>query len=110
MAITLHHTIVPARDKWAAAHFFANLFGLTCESQMGPFALVRVNQTLTLDFDDRRQTFDVHHYAFHVNDEEFDAIFSRVRSAGLTYGSQPYTPENMQVGIWQSGRGVYFRD
>ncbi len=28
MAITLNHTIVPARDKQAAAQFFARLFGL----------------------------------------------------------------------------------
>ena len=29
MAIKLNHTIVPAKDKEAAAKFFAKLFGLT---------------------------------------------------------------------------------
>ena len=28
MTITLNHAIVPARDKVAAAKFFANIFGL----------------------------------------------------------------------------------
>jgi len=28
MTITLNHTIVPARDKVAAAKFFAKIFGL----------------------------------------------------------------------------------
>ena len=28
MTITLNHTIVPARDKRAAAQFFARIFGL----------------------------------------------------------------------------------
>ena len=29
MTITLNHTIVPARDKAAAAKFFARIFGLS---------------------------------------------------------------------------------
>ncbi len=110
MAITLDHTIVPAHDKVASAKSFAKLFGLTYDGPIGPFAPVRVNATLTLDFDDRREHFDVHHYAFHVSDEEFDEILGRVKEAGLAYGSQPRSPEDMQVGKWGEGRGVYFRD
>ena len=110
MAITLDHTIVPARDKNASAEFFAKLFGLTYDGPMGPFAPVRINETLTLDFDDRRQGFEVHHYAFHMSDAEFDAIFGRIKDAGLTYGSQPWTPDNMQVRMAGGGRTLFFRD
>ena len=92
MAITLDHTIVPAHDKVASAKFFARIFGLSYEGLMGPFAPVQINETLTFDFDDRRQRFEVHHYAFHVGEEEFDAIFGRIKEAGLSYGSQPWTP------------------
>jgi catechol 2,3-dioxygenase-like lactoylglutathione lyase family enzyme len=76
MAITLNHTIVPAHDKEASAKFFAHMFGLKYEGAMSHFAPVRINETLTLDFDtwDR---FEMHHYAFHVSDAEFDAIFGR---------------------------------
>ena len=89
MAITLDHTIVPAHDKVASAEFFAKLFGLTYGGPMGPFAPVQVNETLTFDFDDRRQGFEVHHYAFHVGEEEFDAIFERIKDAGIAaYGSR----------------------
>jgi hypothetical protein len=53
MTIILNHTIVPARDKVAAAHFFADTFGLNVnEQQSGHFAPVRVNETLTLLFDE----------------------------------------------------------
>ena len=45
MTITLNHTIVPARDKDAAARFFAQLFGLNFEGSKGRFAPVRVNET-----------------------------------------------------------------
>jgi hypothetical protein len=42
---------VPAHDKEASAKFFANIFGLKYEGAMGHFAPVRINATLTLDFD-----------------------------------------------------------
>lgn len=111
MAITLNHTVVPARDKVASAKFFAGIFGLPFdESAVGYFAPVRVNETLTLDFDDDVDGFDIHHYAFHVSDEEFDAIFSRIQQAGLAYGSEPWNLENRKLNNWNGGRGVYFRD
>ena len=41
-----------------------------------------MNDRLTLDFD-QDDSFDMHHYAFHVSDDEFDAIFDQVRQAEL---------------------------
>jgi hypothetical protein len=110
MAIVLDHTIVPARDKVASAKYFAKLFGLSYDGPMGPFAPVRVNGTLTMDFDDRWENFSVHHYAFHVSDEEFDAIFGRIKEAGLSYGSQPWSLGDMKVDESHGGRVVYFFD
>lgn len=85
MTIELNHTIVPAYDKEAAARFFADIFGLQYEGSSGHFAPVKVNDRLTLDFD-QDDTFEPHHYAFHVSDDEFGAIFDRVQQAGLAYG------------------------
>lgn len=109
MAITLDHTIVPARDKEASARLFAHLFGLEVETPVGHFAAVRVNDTLTLDFADRA-SFEPHHYAFHVDDAEFDAIFARIKQAGLAFGSGPGATEDGRINHWNGGRGVYFRD
>jgi catechol 2,3-dioxygenase-like lactoylglutathione lyase family enzyme len=109
MAITLNHTIVPARDKAASARFFADIFGLTFGGKSDHFAPVRVNETLTLLFSDEGP-FESHHYAFHVSDTEFDAIFGRVRDAKLTYGSAPWSPDDGKLNDWGGGRGVYFRD
>ena len=92
MSITLNHTIVPARDKEESARFFARIFGLTYEGLAGHFAPVQVNDTLTLDFDNREQ-FESHHYAFQVSDEDFDSIFDRVKAEGIAYGSGPSDPE-----------------
>ena len=109
MAITLNHTIVPAQDKVASAQFFARIFGLAYEGPMGHFAPVQVNESLTLDFDNSDE-FQSHHYAFHVSDEEFDAIFGRIKGENVSYGSGPSEPENMQINTRGGGRGFYFKD
>lgn len=108
MTITLNHTIVPARDKTAASRFFARIFGLSEGGSDGHFASVRVSDTLTLLFDNA-DTFERHHYAFHVSDAEFDAIFGRVKQAGVDFGSAPWSAEDGRFNDWGGGRGVYFR-
>jgi catechol 2,3-dioxygenase-like lactoylglutathione lyase family enzyme len=108
MTITLNHTIVPAQDKEAAARLFAQLFGLAYEGLGEHFAPVKVNATLTFLFDDDAK-FESHHYAFHVTEAEFEAIFGRIRQAGLTYGSAPWSVDDGKLNDWGGGKGVYFR-
>lgn len=109
MAIVLDHTIVPAHDKEASARFFARIFGLAYAGPAGHFAPVKVNDSLTLDFDNR-QEFESHHYAFRVSDQEFDAILERVKAEGIPYGSAPWSLEDGRLNSWGGGRGFYFRD
>ncbi len=108
MTIMLNHTIVPARDKAAAAKFLARIFGLK-RGRSGHFAPVRVNKTLTLLFEDDAN-FESHHYAFHVTNREFDAILRRVKEAKIAFGSAPWSLEDGELNDWNGGRGVYFRD
>jgi catechol 2,3-dioxygenase-like lactoylglutathione lyase family enzyme len=108
MTITLNHTIVPARDKVAAAKFFAKIFGVR-RGRTGYFAPVHVNKSLTLLFDHSAK-FDTHHLAFHVSNREFDAIMRRVKKAGLAFGSAPWSLEDGKLNDWGGGRGVYFQD
>jgi len=109
MAIVLDHTIVPARDKEESARFFARMFGLDYNGPVSHFAPVRINETLTIDFDNW-ESFERHHYAFKVSEAEFDGIFDRVRTEGLAYGSGPRSAENMEINHRNGGRGFYFRD
>lgn len=109
MAIMLNHTIVPARDKAAAAKFFADIFGLK-RGRSGHFAPVRINKSLTLLFSDEDRKFESHHYAFHVTKREFDAILGRVKKANIAFGSAPWSLEDGELNDWNGGRGVYFRD
>ncbi len=109
MAITLNHTIVPARDKVGSAQFFARIMGLEYSGLHYHFAPVRVNDTLTLDFDDADQ-FEPHHYAFLVSDEEFDGILARVQAEGVPIGSGPDRGWDGQLNHRLGGRGFYFPD
>jgi catechol 2,3-dioxygenase-like lactoylglutathione lyase family enzyme len=108
MTITLNHTIVPTRDKVAAARFFARIFGLR-RGRVDYFAPVRVNKQLTLLFDDEEK-FESHHYAFHVSTAEFDRIFRRLKKEGIVYGSAPWSPDDGKLNDWGGGRGLYFKD
>ncbi len=111
MTIILNHTIVPTRNKVESAKFFAKMFGLPFdENEVRYFALVRVNDTLTFDFHDDVEQFEVHHYAFHVSDQEFDEIFTRVQEVHIPVGSGPRSLEDKRLNDWNGGRGVYFRD
>ncbi len=109
MALFLDHTIVSAHDKEASAKFIARIFGLEYNGMWGPFAPVKFNDTLSLDFDDRREVHR-HHYAFLASDEEFDAILQRVKDESVAFGSGPQSQDDGEINHLHQGRGFYFRD
>jgi len=109
MTVRLDHTIVAARDKVASARFFAEIFGLTVKPGRGHFAQVQVNETLTFDFADEPDPRGTH-YAFHVSEPEFEAIFDRVKARGIAYGSGPFSHTDARINTRRGGRGFYFED
>jgi catechol 2,3-dioxygenase-like lactoylglutathione lyase family enzyme len=109
MTIVLNHTIVPAHNKESSAQFFADIFGLKAEPSFSHFEVVRVNDTLTFDFANK-DVFEPHHYAFHVSDSEFDAIFARIQETNLSYSSDPMHQNPGQFNHRRGGRGFYFLD
>lgn len=109
MNIVLDHTIVPARDKVAAARQLAELLGVPWSDRgVGPFAPVYVNDGLTLDFDQMDEPFAPRHYCFRVDEAAFDAIVARIKQAGIRYRSNPHGPADMQINTRQGGRIVYW--
>ena len=109
MTIALDHTIVPAKNNEESARFFARIFGLSYEGPFYHFAPVKVNDTLTLDFDTETD-FKHQHYAFKVSAKEFDEIFGRVKAEKLPYGGGPMTPEDGKLYDRDGTKGFYFRD
>lgn len=50
------------------------------------------------------------HYAFLVDDAEFDASFARIREAGIPYYAHPNKSGPGEINHLYGGRGVYFED
>ena len=109
MSVRLNHTIIPAKDKDASARFLAGILGVAVEPQWGPFVPVVVDNDVTLDFADADEVH-AHHYAFIVSDDAFDAIFGRVKGAGLTYWADPHHHHRDEINHNDGGRGFYFDD
>ena len=110
MAIKLNHTIVHARDKRASAGFLAELFDLPAPKPFGPFLDVEVANEVTLAFLETDEEIQTQHYAFLVSDEEFDRIFGRIQTRGLSYWADPGRKQRGVINFHFGGRGVYFED
>jgi hypothetical protein len=111
MTIELDHTIVPARDKVAAARQLAELLGVSwAESGPGPFAPVYVSDGLTLDFIDTDEDFPVYHFCFRVGQPEFDAILARIKTAGIAYRSTVRGPVDRKVNTDFGGNSIYWNE
>jgi hypothetical protein len=111
MTVHLDHTIVPSRDKVAAARLLAEILGVEWdEVGIGPFSPVFVNDGLTLDFIDTDEKFPVYHFCFRVSDEDFDAILGRIQAAGVAYRSEVRGPEDSKINRYLGGRGVYWNE
>jgi catechol 2,3-dioxygenase-like lactoylglutathione lyase family enzyme len=50
------------------------------------------------------------HYAFLVSEDEFDAIFGRIRAGGLDYWADPFQQQPGEINTHDGGRGVYWHD
>jgi catechol 2,3-dioxygenase-like lactoylglutathione lyase family enzyme len=110
MAIKLNHTIVYVSDRQASSTFLADLFGLPAPVPWGPFLTVELANEVTLDFHDQEGPASPQHYAFLVEEDEFDAIFGRIRERGMDYWADPGHREQGAINTHDGGRGVYFDD
>ena len=96
MEITLNHTIVAAKNNVESAKFYEKIFGFEFIKEWGHFAVVKVNASLTLDFD-TQEKFSKNHYAFKVNDQQFDEIFERVQADNISFGSAPRSNDDGKI-------------
>lgn len=110
MSIQLNHTIVHARDSLASATFLSDILGLAAPVRFGPFHGVELDNGVTLDFLSHDGDITVEHYAFLVSEEEFDAIFGRIRQRGLPYWADPGHQHPGKINHNDGGRGLYWND
>ena len=111
MAVELNHTIVRARDNRESAEFLAGILGLDVGTEWGPFVPVATGNGVTLDYASfPAESITAQHYAFLVSDDEFDAAFTRIQQASITYYADPYMHRAGEINHYNGGRGLYFRD
>ena len=91
MAIELNHTIVASRDRRAAAQFVADVLGRPAPVPFGPFAVVELDNGVSLDFADFMDGVVEQHYAFLITEDEFDAVAARLRERGVDTYAIPGT-------------------
>jgi catechol 2,3-dioxygenase-like lactoylglutathione lyase family enzyme len=109
MPVQLNHTIVAARDRHESAAFFTEILGLPPHTTYGPFAVVELDNEVSLDFIDDPEIIQ-RHYAFLVSEEEFDQIFGRIKERKLKYWADPGQKQEGKTNTHFGGRGVYFED
>ena len=112
MSAQLNHTIVWCRDKAASAKFLAEMLGRPVPTRFGPFAVVDMDNGVSLDFHDVEDGREIlsQHYAFLIGEADFDAVLGRIKAAGLDHWADPARRRPGEINHNDGGRGVYFPD
>ena len=110
MGAQLNHTIVWCHDKQTSAAFLTELLGLPPAVPFGPMLVVKLDNGVSVDFYSQEGEIAKQHYAFLVGEDDFDAVFARIRARGLTYWADPARTKPGEINHHYGGRGVYFHD
>lgn len=110
MAIELNHTIVWASDPDRSAQFLASILGRPAPVRFSHFRVVAMDNGVQLDFARREGEIHPQHYAFLIEDEDFDPVFARIEGQGLPYWADPGRTKPGEINRRDGGRGVYFPD
>jgi catechol 2,3-dioxygenase-like lactoylglutathione lyase family enzyme len=110
MSVTLNHTIVWCRDNEVSATFLTDMLGLAPASSFGPFMVVEVENGVSLDFHPTDDDIASQHYAFLIDEDDFDAIYGRIVERGLEHWADPGRSQPGSINRHDGGRGVYFPD
>src|SRR5262245_59049988 len=91
MSIRFNHTLVHATDKHRSARFLAEILGLPEPRPFGHFMVVGLDDGASLDFIDAGgEAIYRQHYAFLIDEADFDKIYARIREKGLTHWADPF--------------------
>lgn len=110
MSVQLNHTIVWCRDQTKSAAFLSEILGLPAPTRFGPFLVVEMSNGVSLDFHETDDDIQAQHYAFLIGEDEFDAIFGRIKERGVKHWADPAKSRPGKINRNDGGRGVYFED
>jgi catechol 2,3-dioxygenase-like lactoylglutathione lyase family enzyme len=110
VTVKLNHTIIYVRDKSLSADFYTSILGLPPATTFGPFAVVAVDNDVSLDLIDEVDDIHSQHYAFLISEDEFDGVLARIEERGLDYWADPGQRRLNEINRNDGGRGVYWED
>jgi hypothetical protein len=108
MSVELNHTIVRVSDKNTAAEDLAEILGVDPPTSYGPFRVLTLANGVSLDFADDHGTPHSQHYAFLVDEQEFDAIHARIVDRRMRFWADPSHRRVGEVNTNDGGRGLYW--
>jgi len=106
----LNHTIVWCHDKQKSAAFLVELLELGNPIPFGPMLVVQLGNAVSLDFYEQEGKISLQHYAFLVDEGEFDRVFGRIRERNLSFWADPGRQRPGETYEHNGGRGLYFLD
>jgi len=111
---TLDHLILKVNDLEASVRFYVDVMGFGEAGRDGPFTVIKAGPDCQLQLAPWG-TPGMEHYAFAVTPAEFEAIFARIKAAGMGYGPTfdsvgSNTGPGSEVGARGAGPTLYFND
>ena len=112
--INLDHIIVAVNDMDKSVAFWKEILDVEIEGSAGPFTVVRITPELTFQFAPWG-TKGGEHFAFALNKAEFEAVFVKIKKAGIPFGDSFHnvgtqTGPGEEEGAKGMGLAVYFND
>lgn len=108
----LNHIIVWSRDRQRSAAHLAEILGLDPPRKFtSRFLVVDLANGVSIDYADRLEgEITTQHLAFLVSEEEFDAIYGRIKAQELPHWADPMQQTPNTINHHDGGRGVYWAD
>lgn len=110
MPAQLNHTIVWCSNQGTSSKFLAEILGRPAPVRFSHFDVVELDNGVSLDFADSQGPIRPQHYAFLIGEEDFDAVFARIKARGAKYFADPAGRRPNEINHHDGGRGLYFHD
>lgn len=110
MPAQLNHTIVWCHDKKRSSAFLAHILGRPAPTPFHHFLVVALDNNVSLDFMEKEGDIATQHYAFLIEESDFDAAFARIQEEGRIYWADPARTQPNEINRRDGGRGAYFED
>jgi catechol 2,3-dioxygenase-like lactoylglutathione lyase family enzyme len=85
------------------------VLGLPEPSAYGPFAVLRFDNGVTLDFIEDSGEITAQHYAFLVGEGDFDVIWDRLKAGGRQWWADPHKRRPGEINHEDGGCGLYWQ-